>query len=213
MTSVKGRAPNRRTVKARETRTRMLDAARELFIAQGYGATTLTDVAAAAGVAVQTIYFTFGNKRTLLKEMVDVTIAGDDEPVATMERQWYRDALAAPTAVAQLRAQVAGARGVLERVAPIVSMITLAAAADPEIADLWPRDADPRYTVLSTAARSLVAKPDARTGVTEAEAADLLYAILSPELYLLLVREREWSPDRYEKWAFDTLRPQLCGED
>jgi AcrR family transcriptional regulator len=210
VTSVKGRAPNRRTVKARETRTRMLEAARELFVAQGYGATTLTDVAAAAGVAVQTIYFTFGNKRTLLKEMVDVTIAGDDEPVATMDRQWYKDALAAPTAEAQLRAQVAGARGVLERVAPIVSMVTLAAATDPEIADLWPRDSDPRYTVLSTAARALVAKPDARPGVTEAEAADLLYAILSPELFLLLVRQREWSPDRYERWALDTLRPQLC---
>ncbi|MDG4824083.1 helix-turn-helix domain containing protein [Asanoa sp. WMMD1127] len=209
MTSVKGKAANRRTAKARETRTRMLDAARELFVERGYGATTLAEVAEAAGVAVQTIYFTFGNKRALLKEMVDVTIAGDDEPVATMDRRWFQDALAAPTAAAQLRAQVAGSCATLDRVAPIIKMLTLAASSDPEITGLWP-DADPRYTVLSTSAAALVAKPDARPGVTAADAADRLYAILSPELYLMLVRERGWSPERYTEWAFDTLRPQLC---
>lgn len=212
MTTVKGKAPNRRTEKARETRTRMLDAARELFIGQGYGATTLADVAKSAGVAVQTIYFTFNNKRSLLKELVDVTVAGDDEPVATMDRQWYRDAIAAPTAVEQVRAQIAGSRAVLERVAPIISMVTVAVASDPEVAAIWPGDIDPRFTVLSNSALSLVDKPGARPGVSAAEAADLLYGILSPELYLLFVRDRGWSPERYEQWAFDTLRPQLCAD-
>src|SRR6266545_2689016 len=92
---------SRRADKAKETRRRMLQAAGELFAEHGYGATTLQEVAARAGVAVQTIYFTFGNKRTLLKELVDVTIAGDVEPVATMERPWFREALAATTADAQ----------------------------------------------------------------------------------------------------------------
>jgi AcrR family transcriptional regulator len=187
----------------------MLDAARELFIARGYGATTLADVAAAAGVAVQTIYFTFGNKRSLLKELVDVTIAGDDEPVATMDRGWFRAVLDTPTATEHLRAHVAGTTRVLDRVAPIMQMIELAAGSDPEIAGLWP-DTDPRYTVLSAAARSLVGKPGARPGVTAADAADVLYGILSPELYLLLVRDRGWSPERYERWALETLHPQLC---
>lgn len=100
----------RRAQKARQTRQRMLDAARDLFVEQGYGATTLQEVADQAGVAVQTIYFTFGNKRSLLKELVDATIAGDDAPVATMDRQWFRDALAAETAEAQLREHVAGTR-------------------------------------------------------------------------------------------------------
>lgn len=209
MTSVKGKAPNRRTEKARETRTRMLNAAHDLFIERGYGATTLADVAAAAGVAVQTIYFTFGNKRSLLKELVDVTIAGDDEPVATMDRDWFRGVLDSPTAAAHLRAQVAGTTRVLDRVAPIMRMVELAAASDPEIAGLWP-NADPRYTVLSAAARSLVGKPGARPGVSAADAADVLYGILSPELYLLLVRDRGWPPKRYERWALDTLHTQLC---
>ncbi|GIF74929.1 TetR/AcrR family transcriptional regulator [Asanoa siamensis] len=211
MTGVKGRAPNRRTVKARETRTRMLDAARRLFVEQGYGATTLADVAAAAGVAVQTIYFTFGNKRSLFKEMVDVTIAGDEEPVATVDRDWFRAGIEAPTAQAHLRAHVAGTTVVLDRVAPIIKTVESAGATDPEIAGLWP-DADPRYTVATAAARSLVGKPGGRPGVSATDAADLLYGVLSPELYLLLVRDRGWSPARFERWAFDTLRPQLCGE-
>ncbi|GIF66597.1 TetR family transcriptional regulator [Asanoa ishikariensis] len=208
MTSVKGKAPNRRTVKARETRTRMLDAARQLFVERGYGATTLADVAEAAGVAVQTIYFTFGNKRSLFKEMVDVTIAGDDEPVATMDRDWFQAGLDAPTAEGHLRTHVAGSARVLDRVAPIVQMVEQAAGTDPEIAGLWP-DTNPRYTVQSTAARSLMAKPGARPDVSAADAADVLYAVLSPELYLLFVRDRGWSPERFEAWAASTLEPQL----
>jgi AcrR family transcriptional regulator len=85
-----------------------LEAARDLFVDHGYGATNLQDVAERAGVAVQTIYFVFGNKRSVLKELVDMTIAGDDEPVATMSRPWFRAAMAADTADAQLRAHIAG---------------------------------------------------------------------------------------------------------
>src|SRR5260370_10455257 len=114
MKRVKGES--KRTERARETRSRMLEAARELFVEHGYGATALQDVADRAGVAVQTIYFTFGNKRSLLKELVDVTIAGDDEPVATMDRPWFPDAVAAETADAQLRAHVHGARLVMDPV-------------------------------------------------------------------------------------------------
>ena len=115
MTRVKGES--KRAEKARATRQRMLAAARELLIEQGYGATAMQDIADRAGVAVQTLYFTFGNKRSLLKELVDVSIAGDQEPVATMDRPWFRDVLATGTAAAQLRAHVHGSRQVLDRVA------------------------------------------------------------------------------------------------
>src|SRR5690348_18388204 len=79
--------------RSRQTRRRILRAAYELFVDQGYGATTLQGIAERAGVAVQTIYFAFGNKPSLLKELVDVTIAGDDEPISTMRRAWFLDAL------------------------------------------------------------------------------------------------------------------------
>jgi AcrR family transcriptional regulator len=202
------KSESKRAEKARETRRRMLEAARELFVEQGYGATALQDVADRAGVAVQTIYFTFGNKRSLLKELVDVAIVGDDEPVATMDRPWFRDALAAETADAQLRAHVHGARQVLDRVAVIVDVLRTAAAVDPELAELSQQD--PRFTVMSAAAKTLMPKPDARKEVSAEHAADVLFALISPELYLLLVRDCGWTPQQWEQFTYDTLRSQLC---
>jgi AcrR family transcriptional regulator len=207
MATVKG---SKRAEQARQTRRRMVDAARELFIERGYGATALQDVANKAGVAVQTIYFTFGNKRTLLKELVDTAIAGDDEPVATMDRPWFRDAIAATTAEAQLQAHVHGSVRALGRVAPIVEMLRTAATVDEAITDLWPHEPDPRLTVNAAAAEALVRKPDAVQGISADHAADVLFGLLSPELYLLFVRDRGWEPARWEEWVFETLRSQLC---
>ncbi|MGY4766183.1 TetR/AcrR family transcriptional regulator [Kribbella sp. CWNU-51] len=208
MTVVK--RPNRRAEKAQETRRRIIEAARELFVADGYGATNLQDVADRAGVAVQTIYFTFGNKRALLKELVDVTIAGDSEPVATMDRPWFTDAVAAATAEEMLAAYVPGSSAVLARVSPIMRVLEAAVAHDPEVAALWPQDEDLRYVVQRAAADALVTKPGARDGLTADEAADLLYGILSPELYLLFTRDRAWPHDRWLTWATQTLHTQLC---
>lgn len=203
---------SKRTQKAQETRRRILEAAFELFVRDGYGATNLQDVAEQAGVAFQTIYFVFGNKRTLLKELVDVTIAGDDEPMSTMDRPWYTEALAAATAQDMLRAYITGTTSVLERVAPIGKVLEGAVASDPEVAALWPTDVDPRYVVQEAAAKALVDKPGARADMSAQEAADLLYGLLSPQLYLLLVRERGWTRERWERWTGETLRAQLCAE-
>ncbi|MEV0800915.1 helix-turn-helix domain-containing protein [Kribbella sp. NPDC050281] len=208
MTVVK--RPSKRAEKAQETRRRIIQAATELFVADGYGATNLQEVADRAGVAVQTIYFVFGNKRALLKELVDVTIAGDTEPLATMERPWFTDAVAMRTAPDMLAEYVPGSSAVLARVAPIMRVLESAVANDPEVSALWPPDEDLRYVVQRAAAEALVTKSGRRRGLTVDEAADLLYGILSPELYLLFVRDRGWSHDRWVEWATQTLRTQLC---
>jgi AcrR family transcriptional regulator len=204
--------PDKRAERSRHTREKVVEAARELFVAQGYGATSLQEVADRAGVAVQTIYFVFRNKRTLFKDVVDTSIAGDTEPVATMDREWFRAACAEPTAAGQLRAHVRGTREILGRVAPIMSLITTAAATDPEIAAQWPDGPDPRYTVQYAAAEALAGKPDARPGVSVEMAADVLFGLLSPQLYLIFVRDRDWSPDTWEEWARTALTSQLCAD-
>ena len=196
--------------KSRQTRRRILQAAYELFVDQGYGATTLQGIAERAGVAVQTIYFAFGNKPSLLKELVDVTIAGDDEPIPTMQRAWFLDALAADTAQAHLRSHVRGTCDMLQRVAPIVDVLRAAGAQDPSLAGMWQQDSDPRLEVHTAAARSLVAKPGARAQMSVEHAADLLFGLLSPQLYLLFVRDRGWTADRWEQWVYDTLCAQIC---
>ncbi|MFC9425749.1 TetR/AcrR family transcriptional regulator [Streptomyces sp. NPDC056987] len=205
MSEVKGK----RGDKARETRRRIIDAAGALFVEQGYGATRLQEIADRAGVAVQTIYFVFRNKPSLLKELVDVAIAGDDEPVPTMDRPWFAEVTAGPTAKSALAALVAGTRGTLERVAAINEMVRAAAATDPEIRDLWPDQTDPRYVVISTAAKALLKMPGASPALSPREAADIIYALLSPELFLVLTRDRAWPPDNWERWAYDTLCSQL----
>ncbi|MET8003953.1 TetR/AcrR family transcriptional regulator [Nonomuraea glycinis] len=204
--------PDKRAERARLTREKVVEAARELFVAQGYGATNLQEVADRAGVAVQTIYFVFRNKRTLFKDVVDTAIAGDAEPVATMDREWFRAACAEPTAAGQLRAHIRGTREILGRVAPIMSLISAATATDPEIAAQWPDGPDPRYTVQYAAAEALIGKPDARPGVSVEMAADLLFGLLSPQLYLIFVRDRDWSLDTWEEWARTALASQLCAD-
>lgn len=208
MTIVKG--AGKRAEKARLTRRRILAAAERLFVEHGYGATTVQDVADAAGVAVQTIYFSFGNKRTLMKEVVDVAIAGDDEPVPTLERDWFRAALAAPTAAELIERYTAGSADVKARLAPIFKVAETAAATDPELAELWRSDVDPRYTVCTEAARALVGKPDAAQGIGEEDAADVLYGMTSPDLYLVMVRSRGWNTERWQQWTAAALRAQLC---
>ncbi|MEU8185315.1 helix-turn-helix domain-containing protein [Micromonospora sp. NPDC049044] len=208
----KVKRPDKRAERSRRTRDKVVDAARELFVAQGYGATSLQEVADRAGVAVQTVYFVFHNKRSLFKAVVDTSIAGDSEPVATMDREWFRAACAEPTAAGQLRAHVHGTGEVLGRVAPIMPLIAAAAATDPEIAAQWPDGPDPRYTVQYAAAKALTEKPDTRPGLSVEVAADLLFGLLSPELYLIFVRDRDWSPDRWEEWARTTLTSQLCAD-
>ncbi|SEH01304.1 DNA-binding transcriptional regulator, AcrR family [Nonomuraea solani] len=208
----KVKRPDKRAERSRHTREKVVEAARELFVAQGYGATNLQEVADRAGVAVQTIYFVFRNKRTLFKDVVDTSIAGDTEPVATMDREWFRAACAEPTAAGQLRAHVHGTREILGRVAPIMPLIAAAAATDPEIAAQWPDGPDPRYTVQYAAAEALAGKPDTRPGLSIEMAADLLFGLLSPQLYLIFVRDRDWSPDTWEEWARTALTSQLCAD-
>ncbi|CAM2946897.1 TetR/AcrR family transcriptional regulator [Saccharomonospora xinjiangensis] len=198
-----------RAEKTRQTRLRMLEAAREQFVAHGYGATKLQEIADRAGVSVQTIYFTFGNKRTVLKELLDHEVAGDDSPVATLQRPWFQAVLDAPTAREQLAAHVEGVCEVSARVAPVVEVLRVAAATDPELTELWRANVDARATVQDVAATALVRKPGARAGLSVPHVADVLFGLLSPELYLVLVRDRGWSPERWRGWTLDTLAAQL----
>ncbi|GAA1599524.1 hypothetical protein GCM10009731_60580 [Streptomyces globosus] len=204
-------APMTRAEKARRTRQRMLDAAAGLFTGQGWAATSVADIARTAGVGVQTVYFTFGNKRALLKELLDTAVAGDADPVATLDRPWAREVLAEPDPAAQLVLQAAGARRVLERAAPILEAVRGAAAADPELAVLWQANLDQRHAVQHRFASALAAK--ARGGLRDGHdadsAADAALALLGPETYGLLVKRRGWTPDRWERWAADSLVRQL----
>ena len=126
-----------RAEKTRLTRRRIVAAAADLFLDQGYGATTLDQVAARAGVAVQTVYFHFGNKATLLKEALDVAAVGDDEPVALLDRPWLEELTAEPDPVRVIELWTNGGREILERVAPLLAVVRGTVGTDPDLAAQW----------------------------------------------------------------------------
>jgi AcrR family transcriptional regulator len=207
--SATAKRPNARADKARANRRRMRDAALSLFVDQGYVATSMQAIADEAGVAVQTLYFTFGTKRALLSEILDVAVAGDDEPIPTLERPATLAALADPDPRRQLRAQVRLAREIYERVAPVLQVVAGAASADPDIAELWEINNAQRATAQERLITALAAKTPLREGLDIATATDITLALQTPEMYQYLTRRRGWSPERWEHWTADAVIGEL----
>jgi AcrR family transcriptional regulator len=202
--AVKGAHRERR----RATRRRILAAATELFVADGYTATTLEQIARRAGVAVQTVYFHFGNKRTVLKEAVDVAAVGDDEPVALLDRPRYRAMGDEPDPRQLVTRWVGNAREIFERVAPLMAVVRHAAGADPDMAAQWEVNQQQRATAFRLLAQQLADRDALRPGTSVDEAVDVLLALASFEVYLILLG-RGWTPQRWEAWLATTLTAVL----
>jgi AcrR family transcriptional regulator len=211
MKSVKRRryeSPQRRE-QARATRRAVLDAAHRLFTDRGYGATTLQAIADAASVSVATVYAVFGNKRTVLKELVDVSVAGDDEPVAIIDRPWVGELRQEPDPARRVRIFAANGCRILERRSEVDAIVQAAAATDPEIAELWSELRRQRREGQGRLLE-LVAGPEGfRRDLAPGEPADILFTILSPEAYLTLVGERGWTPERFESWSVEQMEALL----
>ena len=208
-----GRDYPRRRQRARATRVRVLDAARTLFIERGYVATTIDAIAERADVSPETVYATFGNKRSVLSELVDVAIAGDIEPVPIIERDWVQEILAEPDLRRRLRLLAGHGRSILERRADIDDVVRGAAAADPDIAALRDLGITQRRAGQGELLRVVVGSAGLRDGLDLDAAADILYAIGSPETFRLLVVDRGWSPTRFEAWYADALERLLLAPE
>jgi AcrR family transcriptional regulator len=196
-------------VKARATRRRITDAATELFVATGYGTTTLEQIAERAGVAVQTVYFHFGNKRTVLKESVDIAAVGDDEPVPLLDRPWLVKLRAEPDARRVIALWVRSSREIFGRIAPIMQVVRDAAGADPDMAEQWATNREQRLVALRVLAELVADRGRLRPGLTIAGATDVIYTLLSIEVYSLLTADRGWSPARWQRWMADALADAL----
>lgn len=209
MTSSHGASTPSRADSARATRLRILDAARRLFTAHGYVSTTMRAIASEAGVAVQTMYFTFGNKRTVLKELVDVSVAGDDEPIPTLERLWFAQVLAETDPSRLIRRYVHQAGLIYERLSDVLEVVRTAAVVDAEIAELWRTNQQQRLTVQRRVVEALCALGSLTPSLTVATAADTVFVILGPETFRLLIVDRGWSVSAWDKWAGALLCGQL----
>lgn len=198
-----------RTARSRSTRTRITTAAAKLFTTAGYSNTSIAAIAARAGVSEQSVYYSFGTKRAILTAALDLAIAGDDDPVPTLERPWVRDALADPDPHGQIRRQVAGAADVYRRAAPLLDVVRSAATIDAELAEVWATNLQQRLTVQRVFAEALARKTPLPANMTVDAAADTALAILSPETYHLLVHHQGWVHTRWRDWATNALQRLL----
>jgi TetR/AcrR family transcriptional regulator of autoinduction and epiphytic fitness len=200
---------SRRRDQARQTRRRILDAAAELFVSKGYAGTTIAETAAAAGVAPQTVYVAFGTKRAILKELVDVRIAGDDEPVAVMDRPFVQRIAEEPDGRRKLEIFATHLRGVHERTVDVLVALRAAADSDPEVAELWKTLTDQRLFGQTRFAQHLHDAQVLREDLDVAAAADVICTLMDHELYRSLVRDRGWSGDAWQRWYADLLARTL----
>jgi AcrR family transcriptional regulator len=200
---------SRRQQLAKENRRVMLDAARARFLRDGYARTTVNDIAADAGVSVQTVYKAFANKAGVLKALSDVSIAGDDEPAPMVERDVIRAIVEEPDPTRKLTMYAEHLAEVMPRSAPIQLLARAAAAADAAAADVWATMRAELLDGMTQFARNLVDTGGLKVGA--AEARDVLWTYNGPELYELLVLERRWSAARYGRFLASALVGALVG--
>lgn len=199
----------RREQRTRETRRRIVAAAHDLFLAQGYAATTVQQIADRADVAWQTVYSVFGSKPAILAVVFDVAVAGDDEPVPLPQRPFVHAIAATADPAEKARIFAAHLRAAGERTAGVLSVVEAAAAGDPEIAALWDTLQAQRLSGMTQAAAAFAAAGVLRPDRTPAEAADVLWLLTGPWAYRALVTDRGWTPADYERWLAETLRELL----
>jgi AcrR family transcriptional regulator len=202
-----GGAP--RQARTRRTRAAVVEAARTLFLERGYAATTIEAISDRSDTPQATVYRVFSSKLGILKAVLDISVVGDDEAVAMVDRPEVRELLSDRDPKNQLAGFAALLREVMARAAPLHRIVADAARSDEDAASLLAEIARQRQEGQHRIARSLARSRALRPRLRERDAADIIHALASPEVYGLLVFDRGWSGERYEKWLRAILIDQL----
>jgi AcrR family transcriptional regulator len=198
-----------RREQAAATRRRILDAAQPLLEANGYDATSMSEIAVVAGVALKTLYVAFESKSGLLRALWHLRLRGDEGQGPVGEREWYREVMDERDPARQLRLNARNSRSVKERVGGLFEVMRTAAASEPEIGALWRRIQDEFYENQRAIVRSLHRKRALKPRLGVTRATDIVWTLNHPDTYRLFVAERGWTPGRYERWLGDSCCAQL----
>jgi AcrR family transcriptional regulator len=197
-------AAGRRQAQSAETRQGIVEAARELMLERGYRATTIVAIADRAAVNVDTVYELVGRKAVLLRELIEQAISGTDRAVVAEERDHVKALLAEPDPAKKLAIYARAVRQTQQRMAPLFLALRDASSTEPEAYQVWQDISNRRATNMRKLARDLRDANGLRAGLSIDEAADVLWATNSSELYVLLTVERGWSTQHFERWLADT---------
>jgi AcrR family transcriptional regulator len=193
----------RRAEQAIATRRAVLDAARELFVGNGYAVTTVADIARRARVAVDTVYAAVGRKPALLREVLETAISGTDQVVPAEQRDYVAAIRAATGARAKIETYAAALVQIQPRLAPVYLALRDAAATDPDCAALWREISDRRAANMGAFAADLRTTGDLRADLSDSDIADIVWSMNGPEYWTLLVHDRGWSPGRFGRHLAD----------
>ena len=197
----------RRRAQAQETRVAVVRAARDLFLAQGYGRTTLADVARAAGVSVETIHKSVGTKAVLLHRAWDITVGGDDQDIVFHERPEVLAIRSEPDLARRLMLHAAFSTQTAQRIAPFQLMVQSAAGADPAAAAMLEEMGRQRFAGIGVMASE--AASTGQLAVPEDECRDVIWSMTDGMLWHRLVNERGWDNDRFADWLGRTWVDRL----
>ncbi|MEU4690581.1 helix-turn-helix domain-containing protein [Actinoplanes sp. NPDC023714] len=199
----------RRAEQARLTRRRILDAARDLLIGRG-PAVTMREVAAHADVSVETVRKVFGTKAALIKDVYDVTLAGDDEPIPMIDRPELRAVFTATGPEDKVARYAHAARLIGERVGPLLATLLAGArGGDPDLIRFRETTNRERMAGAGAIVNHLAGSGGLRAGLDPGKASDVVWTLISPEVFDLLVSDRGWSPEDYERWLARALTDAL----
>ncbi len=197
---------SRRREAAQETRRAIVEAARRLFLERGYTGTTMAAIASAAGVSHETVYASFGPKPALFRHLVEIALSGTDRPVPGLERDYARQVLAETDPGRLFDIYARAMRLTQERLAPLFDVLSDGARTDPDLKALSDELSGRRVGHMRLLAAHLAEIGALRDGVSVEAAADVIWLMNSSEVFLLLVRDRHWDLDFFERWLAESWK-------
>jgi AcrR family transcriptional regulator len=199
----------RRREQAAVTRAAMLDAAQRLFERDGYPATSVQAIATEAGVASKTVYLAFATKSGLLRAVWDRALKGDESDAGVAQRAWYREVMEERDPERMLRLNARNARVVKVRIAPLLEVIRNGAPVDGDVGALSELIQTDFYENQRAIVERIHKRRGLRRGIDIVTATDILWTLNHPDVWLLLVGRRGWTPEHWEQWFGDTACAQL----
>ncbi|MBA2631571.1 MAG: TetR/AcrR family transcriptional regulator [Chloroflexi bacterium] len=188
---------------------RITKAAYTLFCERGYAGTTMADIAEAAGVAVQTVYFSFHTKSELLSRAYDFAVLGEDEPMPPEKQPWYAKMVAEPNVTKALRHLVEGVGAILRRATPLDTVVRASAGSDSETARVRALHERWRAEGYRTTLEFLRSKSVLRAGLKPERATHLLLLYLGADVYRVLVHDFGWTHDAWVDWTVETVAQEV----